>query len=55
MCLLALTVALLVCEPWLVAARLPAATAGADAHHGRLIEVERRELISNGSPAPPGR
>lgn len=53
--LLAVTAALLACGAELVAARLPAAAAGSSAHHERLLKTERRELISNGDPAPPGR
>lgn len=50
--LLALTAAQLACVAGLVAARLPATTAGAGS---LLLQADRRELISNGDPAPPGR
>lgn len=53
--LLVLTAALLGCSVGLDAARLPAAIAGDSVLHSRLLQAERRELISNGSPAPPGR
>ncbi len=59
MCLLALTASLLALNVGLDAARLPAAIAdastGTSALQGRLLHAERRELISNGSPAPPSR
>ncbi|KAL4420810.1 hypothetical protein ABPG75_010466 [Micractinium tetrahymenae] len=53
--LLALTAALLACGVGLDAARLPAIAADGSSRQGRLLHADRRELISNGSPAPPGR